>query len=233
MLCCIPLFIKFGFWQYHKAERERALQALFDQAQSAAPVALPADFPDAASLDRWRYRHVKVTGSYLPQYQLLLDNQVMQDQAGYHVITPLRVQDGAQHVLVDRGWVPVGADRRVLPQIETPAAAIEVSGILWQPPDRFFSLGGDDAADTTKWNQVWQYMDMKKYRQSVPFAVLPMVIRLDADNESSGGYARQWPRPAERIATHVSYAYQWFGFAVAAGLIWLVAGFKRRSTHAG
>src|SRR5690606_3428728 len=74
MLCCIPLFIKFGFWQYHKAERERALQALFDQAQNTAPVALPADFPDAASLDRWRYRHVKVTGSYLPQYQLLLDN---------------------------------------------------------------------------------------------------------------------------------------------------------------
>lgn len=228
MLCCVPLFIKFGFWQYHKAEQERTLQSMYDGALSAEPVNLPLALLAEDDLADLRYRHVRVQGNYETQYQLLLDNQLNQsERVGYHVITPLRINNSTQYILVDRGWVPADPDRSILPELDTPLENSEITGHLWLPPIRFYSLESEAERADTQWKTVWQNMDMQKYQQSVPFPVLPMVIRLDAKSVA-GGYDRQWPRPAARITTHISYAYQWFGFAVSAVLIWLVTGCKRQ-----
>jgi surfeit locus 1 family protein len=35
--------------------------------------------------------------------------------------------------------------------------------------------------------------------------------------------------PASKIASHLGYAYQWFGFALASILIYVFTGFKRRT----
>lgn len=225
MLICIPLFIKFGFWQHNKAEQKRMLQDMYDQALLAEPVTLPLQYAD---LQSWRYKQVTVTGTYQPQYQILLDNQVEQERAGYHVITPLQIKSSEKYVLVDRGWILANPDRSLLPNIETPVGEQQIVGSLWLPPEKFYSLEHKDAADAgAAWQTVWQNMDMARYQQSVPVEVLPLVIRLDAKSEA-GGYLRAWPRPAERITTHIGYAYQWFGFAVAALLIWIFTGFKRQ-----
>ncbi len=225
MLICIPLFIKFGFWQYHKAEQKQMLQEMYDQALLAEPLALPLVFED---MQRWRYRQVKVLGTYRPQYQILLDNQVAQERAGYHVITPLQIGASGKYVLVNRGWVPANADRSVLPVIETPAGDQEIVGQLWLPSDKFYSLEQKQVAEAdAPWQTVWQNMDMARFQQSAPIEVLPLVIRLDAGS-AAGGYLREWPRPAERITTHIGYALQWFGFAAAALLIWIFTSFRRQ-----
>lgn len=225
MLVCIPLFIKFGFWQYNKAEQKQMLQDMYDQALTAEPVALPLKLADPAS---WRYRQVRVAGIYAPEYQILLDNQVAQERAGYHVITPLKIRQSDKYVLVDRGWIVANPDKSVLPLVETPAAEQEVVGHLWLPSTKFYSLEHQqDMVAGAKLKPVWQNMDMARYQQSVPFEVLPMVIRLD-EKSDAGGYLRNWPRPAERITTHIGYAYQWFGFALTAFLIWVFTGFKRQ-----
>jgi surfeit locus 1 family protein len=56
---------------------------------------------------------------------------------------------------------------------------------------------------------------------------MPVVVRLDP--EAPGGYVRDWPKPAERIATHIGYAYQWFGFAVATLCIYLYVSFRKKT----
>ncbi|CAG0950230.1 hypothetical protein MTYP_00149 [Methylophilaceae bacterium] len=228
MLCSIPLFIKFGLWQYNKAEQKQALQAMYDRALLSEPVDLPLEFSDVGN---WRYRQVKVSGEYTPEHQILLDNQVEQERAGYHVITPLRISRSEKYVLVDRGWVVANADRSILPEIETPAGEQAIVGHLWLPSEKFYSLEAAGAgAGGHEWQLLWQNMDMSRYKQSVPFQVLPMVVRLDPESEA-GGYSRQWPRPAERITTHIGYAYQWFGFAVAAVLIWVFVSFRRQGNE--
>ena len=45
--------------------------------------------------------------------------------------------------------------------------------------------------------------------------------------DNQGGFVRNWIRPDDRIATHLGYAYQWFGFAFAAFAIYLFVGFRR------
>ena len=45
---------------------------------------------------------------------------------------------------------------------------------------------------------------------------------------SEGGFARHWVRTDDRIQTHLSYGYQWYGFAIASILIYLYLGFKKK-----
>jgi len=98
MLLAVVVCIKLGLWQQHKAEAKQVLQAQLDRRLKEAPVALPDKITD---LEAWRYRRVKVKGSYDTRYQILLDNQVEQDLAGYHVMTPLQLENG-ESILVNR-----------------------------------------------------------------------------------------------------------------------------------
>jgi surfeit locus 1 family protein len=224
-VCCIPIFIKLGLWQYHKAQQKQALQDSYDHYLHADPVEIPELI---AEPEAWRYRQVKVTGAYETQYQILLDNQVSNEQVGYDVITPLHISNTDRYVLVDRGWIPAQDDHSSLPAIDTPAGEQEVVGQVWLPSSKFYSLDGSVTGVKSDWQMLWQNMDMKRYSASTPFKLSPLVIRLDAASQT-GGFKREWQQPAERIGMYLSYAYQWFGFAVAAVAIYLFVSFKKIS----
>ena len=220
LLAALPIFIKLGLWQQHKAEAKQALQSVLDQRSTEAPVALPLRL---AQPEGWRYRRVSLQGSYDARYQILLDNQVEQESAGYHVLTPLLIADGVG-VLVNRGWVAAEADRSRLPEVQVPAGAQSLSGRVWLPPAKYFALQPETQQGAV-WQTVRQNIDLARYAAQVPFRLLPVVVRLDP--ESPGGYVRNWPRPAERVDMHWSYAYQWYGFALAAILIYVVVNVRK------
>lgn len=224
-LICIPVFIQLGQWQYHKAEKKQALQELRDSYSTDNQVSLPHTI---ANQEEWRYRQVKVEGAYKTQYQILLDNQVENERVGYHVITPLQINNTNRYVLVDRGWLPAQASHSELPEFNTPDGQHEITGHVWIPSEKYYSLEKPEQHQQSQWQTVWQNMDMKRYAAAVPFEVLPVIIRLDADSKA-GGFSRNWPSlaPPDRIATHIGYAYQWFGFAFAAFIIYIVVSFKR------
>jgi surfeit locus 1 family protein len=221
-LLCVALFIRLGLWQLHKAEAKQALQAQSDRHVAEAPTALPESMDNP---QEWRYRNVRVSGSYDPRYQILLDNQVANAQAGYHVVTPFKIEHTERYILVNRGWIPALAQHSEIPPVETPSGTMEVVGNLWLPSDKIYALEEAPQA-TADWQTVWQNMDMKRYQQAVPFKLYPLIVRL-APESSAGGFVREWPRPAERIETHLGYAYQWFGFAATAIAIYLFLSFRK------
>lgn len=222
-ICCIPLFIHLGQWQFHKAQTKLALQATYDRYDKSAPVALPGEINQP---ELWRYRQVKVSGRYLPDYQIFLDNQIEGEQVGYHVLTPLRIQGLEVAVLVDRGWIPAMESHSEIPNVDTPLDMVEVDGQVWLPSGKFYSLEGREQAATNQWQPIWQNMDMKRYATSSPIKVLPLVIRLNPKS-GAGGFVRHWVRPDDRAESNLSYAYQWFGFAFAALAIFIVVSFKK------
>lgn len=209
----LPAFISLGLWQWRKAEVKTAMQVELDQRSGDAPVAMPTVPADGESL---RYRRIVLRGNYDATRQVLIDNRLHREQAGYHVITPLRLDGSTMHVLVNRGWLPAAADHRVLPAAEVPAGTIEITGIAVIPGQRFFNLAAQPASG---WEPVWQNLDLERFRQALPYPLQPVVIQLDA--AAPGGYLRDWPRPDERADRHRSYALQWFGFAVASLGIWV------------
>lgn len=211
MSVLLPAFMTLGFWQLRKAEAAAALQADIDAAARAAPTEMPAT-PAAAAL---RHRRVVLRGRYDPAGQILIDNRIHGGRAGYHVVTPLRLDGAEMRVLVNRGWVPAAADRRILPAVPPPAGHIEITGLAVAPPTRFVTLG--DGA--TPRGIVWQNLDFPRLRERVAYPLQPFVVRLDA--AAPGGYARDWPRADERAPRNLGYAWQWFGFAAASLGIWL------------
>ncbi len=221
-LLLLPALISLGQWQAHKAEKKQALQETYDQREQGLSLQI-GDHP--LNPEAVRYSKVVARGRYEPAYQILLDNQVHDEMAGYHVLTPLHIEGGNRRVLVNRGWVPVGRDRNVLPETGAPQGVVEVSGYAVVPSGKFFEL--EKPKDLRSgWQTVWQNLDLKRYAAAVPFPLQPVVIRLDPASVA-GGYVREWPRPDARIEVHRGYALQWYGMAAVLVVFYLVTSFGK------
>lgn len=220
-MICIPLFIKLGLWQYNKAELRKEIKSSYNASLDQDALVLPDNLTD---VDAWKYKKVKVKGQYETKYQILLDNQVEENVAGFHVITPLRLDGSNDYVLINRGWVAGGANHTDIPTINTPDYSLEIIGFVWVPSKKIFSLESDN--EKSSWKTVWQHMDMERYQKSIPIHILPLVIKLDSKS-NAGGFVRKWQLPASKIATNMGYAYQWFGFTIASILIFLFTSIKK------
>lgn len=225
LIVCIPTFIKLGLWQLNKAQLKQEIQTSYNQSLDDHALSLPEQLDN---LDSWNYKKVKISGHYDTQYQILLDNQVEQSRGGFHVITPLKIDGRDEYVLINRGWIAGNENHTTLPDVTTPTAKVEIIGLVWLPSKKIFSL--ESEAQKSQWQSVWQNMDMKRYQASVPIKVLPIVIKLDTKSDA-GGFVRNWQLPAEKIATNMGYAYQWFGFAIASLLIFLYTSVKKVNPH--
>lgn len=217
MLGCCALFIHLGQWQQGKAERKQTAQAALDAQRSHGRISLPATLiQDAESL---RYAPVTVRGEFDPTHQILVDNRVHNEVAGYHVLTPLRIVGTDVRVLINRGWIPAPANHSEVPQVETPRGEVEVTGTAVIPGTRFFEL--QPPAASNGWATVWQNLSLERFRNAVSWPLQPLVIEVDASAENNAfGFVRDWPRPDDRWEKHMSYALQWYGFAISAVLIW-------------
>lgn len=223
--------VKLGMWQYNKADTRRDLQTQLTARLSEPAVALPAKIngQKKLELESWRYKRVKFSGVYDTQFQILIDNQVQNTVAGFHVFTPMQVEGSNTYVLINRGWVPrnaanVGAASKP-PTIETPQGKQRIEGDIGLPANKFFTMDTPPAVDGV-WQPVWQNLDMARYAKSVPFAIQPFVIRLDAKSKA-GGFVRNWAPPGERVTMHLGYAYQWFGFALTLLVIYIVLNIQK------
>lgn len=212
----LPAFISLGLWQWRKAEAKTALQTELDSRSHDAAIAMAGGLANTVDVESLRHRRIMLRGTYDAAHQVLIDNRLYREQAGYHVITPLHLAGSDLHVLVNRGWLPAPADHRLLPVAEVPSGEVELTGIAVQPSQRFFNL---TPQPTSGWSAVWQNLDLERFHAAVPYPLPPIVIQLDA--AAPGGFVRDWPRPDERADRHRSYALQWFGFAAASLGIWV------------
>lgn len=213
LLLLLPAFGSLGLWQWNKGQAKLSRQAELDTLSRTAPAAMPTLPAPAESL---RYRRFVLRGEYDANRQILIDNRVYRERAGYYVITPLRLAGSQLRVLINRGWVPAPADRGQVPQVPPPRGPVRVTGIAVVPGQHFFTLGPPPPEN---WETVWQNLDLRRFQAGAGYALQPAVIQLDAD--APGGYGRDWPRPDENAERNLGYAVQWFGFALASLGIWL------------
>lgn len=226
---CVVVFIKLGLWQYNKAQMKIEAQAAYQSVEENERPNFPLHFTHVNNPNNevWKYKRVRVVGRYAPEYQILLDNQVMDSRAGFHVITPLRIDGSDEYVLVNRGWIAGNTVHANTPSVETPSGQMRIEGVIWLPSKRFFTL--DKTQDQAPLERVVQYLNIQEYQQKVPIKVSALMIKLDKNVENAGGFIREWEVPQMRIVTHLGYAYQWFGFAVAALCIFVFMSFIKIS----
>jgi surfeit locus 1 family protein len=222
----VPLFICAGQWQWNKAASKAQLQAQLAARRAEPAIQAPQGRADAQSLSTLRYRTVVATGRYEPEHQILIDNRTQHGQAGYHIITPLRVDGSEVRLLINRGWLPAPAEHSRVPEFATPTGTIDISGTAIIPPAHFFTLAKDSATASPDWHRVWQNLDLEAYALTAGFPIQPFVIELDT-HSAAGGFVREWRAPDDRRETNLGYAFQWWAFAATTAVLWLVLNFRR------
>jgi surfeit locus 1 family protein len=208
MVAAVAVCVAAGNWQRGRMAQKQAQGERFAAATAAPADALPVGVGDWSA---WRFRQVELAGRYDAMRQILIDNKVHAGRAGYHVVTPLLLDDG-RAVLVDRGYVPAGATRAELPVVPPPAGDVRVRGRVNVPPADYVEL-----REAPPQGVVWQNLDPAKFGASTGLAVLPIVVEA---TEGDDRLVRDWPRPDAGTEKHRIYMVQWYAFAALAFGLW-------------
>lgn len=184
--------IALGQWQAGRANEKRAA---------------------GAALER-----VSVQGTFVDRFTVLLDNKVRHRQAGYEVVTPLRISGAGDHVLVNRGWVAAPRTRDRLPEIRTPAAEVRIDGFALARLPRLLERDGARG-------RVRQTLDVPAFAAETGLKLQARII--EQHSALDDGLLREWPRPESGIEKHESYALQWYSLAALAAALGLVFSFRK------
>lgn len=189
--------------------------------RSAAPVELRGADPHAE-----RYQRVRVTGEFDPRYEILLDNQLNAGEAGYHVLTPLRIEAGGRLVMINRGWIKRGREYPAEPEIPKESGVVTVNGIVDRSDRSLLELSTE-----TVQGKVWQNFTAQRFRERNGIDLLPLVVV--QQGESAQGLVRVKAEPEFGILRHYGYAFQWFALAATALVLYVIFKFKRNRAPAG
>lgn len=214
------IMMSLAFWQMDRAEFKDTLQQKIIERKNLSPVTL-AELP--ASSESRRYHPVKIIGEFDNQHSFLLDNITFNGDVGYHVFTPVKVND-AKTILVNRGFVSQGKTRDQLPEVDAPGGKIEISGMLDFSPSRTLLLA-ENVQEMSRWPVVLQYVDLTEISQLLGYELYDMVLWLNPDE--AGSFEYDLPVLNLNAAKNNGYAFQWFAMSLALFIIYIVVNTKR------
>lgn len=217
------VMISLGLWQLDRADYKANLQTLIESKQGTKPIALSGINKNE---DQWLYQPVFVSGTYDLNHQIYLDNQVHNMVAGFSIFTPLRISD-KEAILVNRGWLPLGANRTNLPVINIRDDMHLISGLTTRPPSKGLVLSSN-ANIYDKWPTILQYIDIQEIEKNLHYKLLPMVLLMNHESETP---LTILPIKINmRSEKHTAYAFQWYGLSIALLIIYIVVNTKKHNT---
>jgi surfeit locus 1 family protein len=187
--------LRLAVWQVGRLHERRTRNA----ALLAARVRPPLEVNGSLPADSARDRRLHARGVYDYGRERLWHARSYEGVPGVGFITPLRLADGVA-VLVDRGWAPS-------------PDAYHVDQGAYREGDSAVVLGLGLLAPRGRGD-----VDPAALRDSVPYTLLPFVIQQVPPSTAPyrplpPGLIR-WPIPELSDGPHLSYAIQWFSFAV-------------------
>jgi len=218
----ILVFVRLGMWQLDRASEKDELLRRF-AAGAAAGVEEFGMVAETPPDDR--YPRLDVQGSFVRDRYYLLDDQTHAGQLGVHVYAPFAPRGHDRYLLVDLGFLPKegGANPRLPP---LPTGDTDVHGLYVPPPGVGIRMGGDRLPEQRGAEKTVIYVDLKDIAADLGHSLYPRVLLMDADPTSI--YARDWTPGFMPPARHRAYAFQWFTFALAAVVIFVLLHRKRR-----
>jgi surfeit locus 1 family protein len=192
---------RLGVWQLDRLQQRRARNAQVRAARERPAVEARAGLP----ADSAASRRVHAAGRYDYAHQQLWRARSYEGVPGVALMTPLLLADGSA-VFVDRGWAP------------SPDAA-HVDEQAYREPDMADVLGLGFPAPRGRGD-----VDPARLQDSLPYPVLPFILQQLPPSTAlyrplpplpplPPGLIR-WPPPPLDDGPHLSYAIQWFCFAL-------------------
>ncbi|ENN79910.1 hypothetical protein HUJ04_003654 [Dendroctonus ponderosae] len=211
-----------GVWQVQrKTWKEQLIAEMTDRIDSA-PIELPGSFDEIRELE---YRPVRVRGTFLHDKEIYMgprgllqkdtgaNNFLSLSIQGYHVITPFKLADRDQTILVNRGWVlnsRLKPHTRADTQIE---GVVDVIGLVRLSETRpNFSVKNQENSN------LYFYRDLEAMCAAT--GASPIFLDQTVDFNLPGG-----PTGGQTVVTlrneHLSYIITWFSLSAATMYMWL------------
>lgn len=207
-LAMLAALLALGTWQLQRRAWKLEVLAQIVRGEASPAIPLPAD-PQP-------YTKVFVEGRLREDLTALYGIEVRDTPSGRimgaRLLTPLE-RPGADPVIVDRGWLPIGPPRSI-PASPDP---VRVEGYV-RPPEKPLALGVKDDPLARRFYALDPAAvgEALGLRRVAPFAVVAL------GTVPPGTYpqpARGLPRPPNN---HLMYAFTWFGIAGALVLVFAV-----------
>ena len=218
------LTLSAAYWQFKRADYKRELESRFMVMQARDTLNLNRDFDPSMELE---FQKVEAHGTLDSSHRMILDNRILRGQAGYEVLVPLSMTNSDAVVLVNLGWIPRGRNLGQLPDLDIPRSTVLVTGTAVRP-----GLGALELSDVTIEGDVWQNLDLARYRAIHSIGVIDYVIQSDSIDGIESKFERLWSKPSFGIDTHLSYAGQWILFGFLILFLYIYYGFIKQKDDA-
>jgi len=221
VIISVIFLISLGRWQLMRSDLKREILKDVELRKTATPISLQL-------LDKKEdknYYHIKLEGYLNNKHYLLLDNRMYKSKPGFEVIQPMVIDERV--VLVNRGWIPLPADRRNLPSIPEVTSIIDIIGEVHIPGNAIV-LKKDELSADKSWPQLIQSIDIAaliKLYGELGFKIEPWILRQEPDEDPF--YRREWFFFSLKPEQHLAYAGTWFGLAFVLVIIYIAAVTKR------
>jgi surfeit locus 1 family protein len=235
------LFVRLGIWQLHRLAARRARNALVQSRLAEAPIPLAAVPGDTAQL---HFRRVRIVGTYDFEHEIVLIDRIRDGAPGVHLLTPLRPDTGVgadTMVLVDRGWLYAPDGMSVNESRSREPSHLDGVGYLIT-----LETGrGPASIGAARLNRL-RWLDRGALARRVGHPVANYAVVLEAVTSQPAGAGalpagttsaaltrvpERVPRPSLDDGPHLSYAIQWFAFAVIAAVGPIFAVVVRPTGH--
>ena len=184
------LFFSLGLWQI---ERGQAKTALLEEYEKNT-----LEDPKEINKDSKKWDRVYVEGTWQGANQILIDNVINRGIAGYKVLTPLRLSQTDEIILVDRGWIKRNRDMMDLPDVNIKDVKEKVSGILESPE---LGLVLSDELVSDGWPKISQTKNIDVISEEYSDVIYPLILLADPISRYSLEYIKINPTNMTPVKT--------------------------------
>jgi surfeit locus 1 family protein len=220
------LFIKLGFWQLDRADQKKIINMSFVERQNQPPIQLNKETIQMPIKDII-WHNVTLSGEFLNDKNIILDNQIREEKAGFLIYTPFKILDSNRIILINRGWHPLTNSRKDIPDIPNIKEMQTIEGEISQMPSSGISLG----------KVVTEKLDESSFRlQKMDYEVLSTLISKDLMGYEvklrktifDKTYITDEGMPVPDSDKNYGYAFQWFAMAFTIFIIFIRLGVKKK-----
>lgn len=171
--------LRLSYWQWQRhGEKQEYINELSQRITgeiTPLSAALPGIIsnPERALFFRYRF-----AGDFDFENEVIIRNRKLGELPGVYVVTPLKLADSDQYILVNRGFLPLplsSAEERA--KLRGPAhyaglglAKLSASGSLLAPQDPSPVSG--------EWFDTWLRIDIPRIEKQLPYKILPIYLEL-------------------------------------------------------
>ncbi len=226
VLSCVVVFVSLGLWQLGRLDERKAYNAAVAESQQLPVIPIEDLLPegpdsDPEAIDAAQYRTVTVTGVYDTDAEVLIRNRTLQGLPGFWMLTPLVLPDGTA-VAVNRGWVPFATTDAdgPWPDYAPPTGAVTVTGMVKETVRQSKGLITGATDETGVRLTTLARVDLERFQQQVDERIYPVSVDLRSQDPAGGQLPQPVPEPILDDGPHLSYAMQWFIFALLTCIVY-------------